>query len=406
VLDLLDALVDRSLVLVDEVVEGLRYRLLETVRTYAGEKLAVSGELAVVRRRHRDWFLQLAAQSDAAAHGPEQAAWLMRLEADLDNFRATLACCYEEADAHPDGDAAEAGLRLGHALWWLWMRRSYLAEGLQWLEGALARGSEVPVSVRAPALFRAAHLASGCGHRDQSRSFLQSARQEYEKLMALARAEGRRQDIAHAVLGLAEVVRHLDDMDAAWSYAGEARQQMVALGDRDGLIRALDVMAGAALWRGDREAGRPLLEERLAICRELGASDLLIQALGAMGHFVRDEGDYDLARSFYAESLSLRRKMSYQLAVAQSLEDFAALAGREGQAERAIRLLGAAELFCETLGARPPVAVVAEYERTRAAGCMALGEAGFAAAWAEGRALSLEEAVADALSSTRSTRCP
>ena len=89
--------------------------------------------------------------------------------------------------------------------------------------------------------------------------------------------------------------------------------------------------------------------------------------------------------------------MGHQIALAQSLEDLAVLAGREQQAERAIRLLGAGEAFCETLGARPPVAVAEEYERTVAEGRAALGETAFAAAWAEGRAMSLEQAVAYAL---------
>jgi non-specific serine/threonine protein kinase len=86
-----------------------------------------------------------------------------------------------------------------------------------------------------------------------------------------------------------------------------------------------------------------------------------------------------------------------RLSLAQSLEDLAVLAGREQQSERAIRLLGAEEAFCETLGARPPVAFVAQYERTVAEGRAVLGEAAFAAAWAAGRAMSLEQAVEDAL---------
>ena len=97
VLDLLDALVDRSLVLVDEVAEGLRYRMLETVREYAREKLAASGELAAVRNQHRDWYLQLAEQIEAEILGSgQEAALLARLEAELDNFRAALAWCFEE----------------------------------------------------------------------------------------------------------------------------------------------------------------------------------------------------------------------------------------------------------------------------------------------------------------------
>jgi hypothetical protein len=136
------------------------------------------------------------------------------------------------------------------------------------------------------------------------------------------------------------------------------------------------------------------VEERLAICRELGDSDLLIHALGAMGHLARDEGDTPRARSWYAESLALRRKMGDQFSLAMSLEDFAVLAGRERQAERAIRLLGAAEAFCETLGARPPVADATDYQRTLAEGRALLGDTRFAAVWAEGRELDLEQTLA------------
>jgi hypothetical protein len=116
-----------------------------------------------------------------------------------------------------------------------------------------------------------------------------------------------------------------------------------------------------------------------------------------MGHFLRDEGNYTGARSLYQESLLLRRELGDLFALAQSLEDLAVLAGKQGQWERAIRLLGADEAFCETLGARPPAAVPPEYERTVAEGRAALGEAAFAARWAEGRAMSLDQAIDYAL---------
>jgi hypothetical protein len=172
---------------------------------------------------------------------------------------------------------------------------------------------------------------------------------------------------------------------------------MQALGDRMGLVRALAVMAAVAEARGDREARKLLREEVLAICRELGGSEPLIHVLGGTGHLARDEGDYPRARSLYVESLVLRRKGGYSLAVAQSLEDFAVLASRERDARRAIRLLGAAAAFCETLEAQPPVADDKEYERTVSEARAALGEAAFAAAWAEGRAMTLDQAVAYAL---------
>jgi predicted ATPase len=404
VLDILDSLVDRSLVLVDEVAQGLRYRLLETVREYAREKLEASGELTATRNQHRDWFLHLATQADAAARGPEQKAHLTQLSAEIDNLRAALAWCLEAAGyprsgwRDPSGDAAEVGLRLADALYWLWIHYGYLTEGSQWLERALVSGSGAPTSPRAHAFFRAAQLARHCGERERSISLLQSARQGYEEVLTLARTVDDQPGIAAAVLALADVTHAIGSFDAAWSYGAEARQRMAELGDRIGLVSSLEVLSVAAVSRGDHRAARSLLEERLAQCRELGASDFLIHALGAMAHRVRDEGDYAQARSLYSESLGLRRELGDRFAVAQSLEDLAVLAGREQRSERAARLLGAGEAYCETLGARPPVAMAAEYERTVAEGRAALGEAVFAAAWNAGRAMSLDEAVEYAFS--------
>jgi hypothetical protein len=325
------------------------------------------------------------------------AEWLDRLERELDNFRAALAWCQTRADAHADSDAAEAGLRLAVALSSIWFRRGYLAEGQQWVEEALARASGAPPAARAVAIHQASKLAHARGRLEQSRSLLRLARGEQEKAVSLVRATADRRQIAHSCLTLAELTQEVGDVDAAWSYAVDARQQMRELEDPVGVARSLYLLTSLALDRGDRPAAGLLLEERLATCRELGDAGLLIQALGAMGHFARDEGEHARARSLYEESLVLRREVGDKVAIAQALEDFAVLAGRERQAERGVRLLGAAEAFCETLGARPPVAIAVEYERTVAVGRAALGEARFAAVWADGRALSLEQAIAYAL---------
>jgi non-specific serine/threonine protein kinase len=320
------------------------------------------------------------------------------LEAELDNFRAVLAWCQEEADANSDSDAAEAGLRLAAALVWFWFSRGYLIEGLQWLEGALARGSKLPAALRAYALHGAAGLCHTRGDRqDRWRTLLKAARREYQNVLALARREGDRLSIARALLWLAEVTAEDDDPDTAWSLCVEARPLFAELGDPIGLAGTLEWLARIAWGSGDRRAALPLLEERLALCREFGGPYPLIHALGAMGHVMRDEGDFARARSLYEESLVLRWQVGDQMALAQSLEDFAVLAGREQQAERAIRLLGAGEALCETLGARPPVTDQIEYERIVAEGRAALGEPAFTAAWAEGRALSLDRAIEYAL---------
>jgi non-specific serine/threonine protein kinase len=372
--------------------------MLETVREYAREKLAGSVEWMAVRNQHRDWHLQLAERVEAEVLGSgQEAALRVSLEAELDDFRVALAWCQEEADANPSSDAAEAGLRLATALFWFWTNRGYLTEGLQWLEGAMARGSQLPPGLRASALMRAAHLAYARGDRDRSNEFYKAARCEYEKALDLARATGDRREIARTLLSLAEAADDVRDHDATWRLCVEARPLFEELGEPAGLAEALRWLASVAMKRGDRQVARPLLEERLAICRELGESYSLIHTLGGLGHLERDEGDYTRARAHYQESLLLRQKLGHQMALAQSLEDFAVLANCERHAERAIRLLGAGEAFCETLGARPPVGIAEDYERTVAEGRAVLGKTALAAVWAEGRALSLEQAVQYAL---------
>jgi hypothetical protein len=385
--------------LAEEGPEGTRYRLLETLREYGWEQLAAFGELAAVRRRHYDWYLQLALNSDAAASEPERQACWARLEAEIDNVRAALAWCQEEAEAVPESPGAEAGLRLVGASWWLWHARGHIAEGLRWLEGALDRGCHLPTAARAIALALASHLCSALGERDRSHSFMQAARREYEALLATVRREGGPAEVARVVLSLSEVTSDLDDLEAAWQFSAEARQLFEELQEPLELAAALHCMAHVALKRQDRQSARALLDERLAICRKLDNPGLsLIHALGALGHLERDEGNYARAGELYRESLLLRRELGDLIALAQSLEDLAGLASRQQRPGRAIRLLGAAEAFCGTLGARPPVAVREEYERAVAEGRAALGEAAFAAAWTEGRSMSLEEALAYALS--------
>ncbi|MCI0474608.1 MAG: NB-ARC domain-containing protein, partial [Anaerolineales bacterium] len=134
VLDLLTSLIDKSLVVVETRGNATRYRLLETVRQYAREKLAEANESGAYSRRHRDWFLQCAEQADPNVRSREQLEWCERLELDLENFRAALTWSLEQND-HAN---AESALRLAGALWWFWMIRGYWNEARTWFERSLA----------------------------------------------------------------------------------------------------------------------------------------------------------------------------------------------------------------------------------------------------------------------------
>jgi len=158
VLELETHLVDKSLVVVEQGVGGeTRYRLLETIRQYARDRLLEAGEAGPVRDRHRDWFVAFAERAAPELGGPNQAWWLDRLEQEHDNMRAAL----EWSQAGEAG--REAALRMAGALYRFWYSRGYLTEGHQWLEGALARSSGAAAGPRARALHGAGWLAWGAG---------------------------------------------------------------------------------------------------------------------------------------------------------------------------------------------------------------------------------------------------
>ena len=151
-LDLLGRLINKSLVLVNRRKDQeIRYHLLETVRQYAQEKLAESGEAGRIRDRHMPYFLSLAIRAEPELIGAEQAAWFDRLELEHDNFRLALGWSLEGGAAR-----AEAGLRMANSLWWFWFQRGH-DEGCDWLKKTLtANPPAIEPAIRATALARLA----------------------------------------------------------------------------------------------------------------------------------------------------------------------------------------------------------------------------------------------------------
>jgi tetratricopeptide (TPR) repeat protein len=431
VLNLLTALVEKSLVQYAEpggdperpCAQG-RYRLLETVRHYGRDRLLEAGEAEAVRGHHRDWCLAYAERAQLKLPGEDESEWLDRLEAEYDNLRAALAW----SEAHGQG---EVGLRLGGALGGFWHVRGYWREGREHLAAVLALpGTEAPTAARAKALEGAGWLAHY--QRDHG-----AARALYEERLAICRALGDKSGIASSLRGLAWVVRAPGEHGAARSLFQESLAISRELGDKLGIAKSLEQLGTSAYFQGDYGAARALLEESLANYRELGRMEdtvgsltflvqvahaqgddekaralyeealplarevedksSLMHMLGALGHAARQLGDYVRARALYQESLALRQELRNTYTLAQSLEDFAGLAERQQQWERAARLLGAAEAVCADLGTALPVGFPADYWRTESGARSALGEEAFAAAWAEGRAMPLEESVRYAL---------
>ncbi len=432
VLDLLSRLVDKSLVLAGLVWEGqapdglpeARYRLLETIRQYSAEKLLASGEAAALRARHRDWYLHLAEAAEPELRGPRQAAWFDRLEIEHDNLRAAL----EWSRAEEGG--AETGLRLAGVLSRLWYVRGHLGEGRDWLHALLAQSPQSSPAVRAKALHAAGSLARDQGDYARAAAL-------YEEAMALRRALGDRQGAATSLQQRGAVAFDQGDYEQAQALLAQSLRVFRDMGYKRGMAISLNYQGTVALYQADYGPATALLAESLALSREVGEkwgaalslnnlghvalsqgdyrraavlfreSQALYRetgdkrgialSLGSLGEAAQCEGDHAQALALYKESLALYRGVGDKRGIATCLEGLAAVSQAGGLPDRAARLFGAAETLREAIGSPLPPAVCTDYDRDVASARAALEAEAFARAWAEGRAMALEQAVEYAL---------
>jgi predicted ATPase/DNA-binding CsgD family transcriptional regulator len=425
VLDLLAQLASKSLVGVEERGGAARYSMLETIRQYAREKLADSGEADRVQDAHLDFFLKFAEAIEPELHRADQLLWLKRLEAEHDNFRRALRW----ADR---AESAEANLRLAGALGEFWRNHSHLTEGRGWLERALARAKPgSPTRARAKALFAAGHLAFFQGDYAPGRVWLQESMvlsRELGDKAALASSskmwgmvvlfQGDPAAACAAEADSAAISRELHDTwgiatslfclglakyaQGDYAAAQSAFEENLALlgetGDRWEISYSLTGLGRLALQRGDFVVARARFESALALRLEINDKWLIAHSLNYLGALARREGDQLRAAALYRESLSLFQETGSRHGLALCLAALGGVAGDEGQPARAARLLGAAAGSLERLSAGMVLGDPAGYEQDRAALRAALGEAAFAAAWDVGQAMTLDQAMAFALS--------
>jgi predicted ATPase/class 3 adenylate cyclase len=379
VLDLLSQLADKSLVMVQEQGSEVRYRLLETIRQYGAEKLGGSAEALVVRGRHRDWFLALAERAEPELEGPDQREWLDQLEVEHDNLRSALGWSLESK-------SVETELRLAGALWRFWMVRGHLLEGRKWLEGALERSRNASATLRAKAF-------TGAGSIAWSQADYEGATRLHGESLALYQALGDKRGIAFSLNNLAAQALDQGDCRRASPLLQESLALYRKLMDKRGIARILHNLAVVAYYEADYGAAQTLLEESMVIQRELRNKREIAVLLYNLGEVAQFQADFERASVLQKEGLALSWELGDLRNMVECLEGLAGVAGAQEQPERAARLLGAAEALRELLGARLPAAERAQYERRRAVARAGLGEEAFAAAWAQGRAMTLEQAV-------------
>ena len=428
VLDLLTALADKSLVVAEEQ-EGegegaTRYRLLETVRQYGLEKLggssAAAAEADATRGRHLAFFLGLA---EGAQKRLPQGRFAAEMGAERDNLRAALAYALEATEG------TQAALRLGYALLGFWVTTGELSDGRAWLERALERDGGSQSRERMAALYGAAFLAFFQSDNARAEALgtecLSLARHlagrveddwQVEPLKLLgyvvsdpARAQGfleqvvsltrtRNDDgaLSTALADLGMCLLGRDDLAAARRAFEEAAAVAQRSGEEFPIAYVRDKMVYLVRSEGDVAAAAALFEESLARNRAQGSWRGVAYALRELGMLRLLQGDAETARARFAEAMPLFASIGDAGGLIRCLEGFGPLAAARGQAARVARLFGAAERQRERHGQPLPVIDRADYGAVPALR-ESLGEAAFGAAWAEGAAMSLEQATAYAL---------
>ena len=388
-LDLVGSLVEKSLVVPAETPAGeMRYQMLETVREYALESLAATGEAPALRRWHRDWFLELAEQAAPALFGPEQTGWLDRLEADYDNLRAALRWCLHQPDP-------ESGLRLGAALWRFWEGRNHLTEGRGWLDQLLSLdGASVEPILLGRAQLAAGRMAFLQGDFEAAVAFL-------EPCLARGRELGDPDLVAYALTYFGHIARDGGDLAGARACYDEALVLWRELDDSRGIAIGLFAFGRLALIEADLDRGWVLLEQSLRGYRAAGDLTDLARVLLALGSTACDLGRLDQARAHFVEGLRIAVGLRDRGRVAANLQGCAVLAAAQSQSERAVLLTTIASTITETtgtlLGFDEQRRLDARIEPVR----RALGAARCAALAVRARAMSIDQAVAYALECDR-----
>ncbi len=427
VLDPLHRLIDTSLVVVDAEDDGsVRYRMLESVREYAAEKLAEAAEVEALRVGHRDWYLRLAEEAEPEMIGPDQAEWVTRLEAEHDNLRAALRLTVDEA-----GDR-EPALRFCYALGRFWSIHAHLTEGQMWIERVLAAAPDRAHPLRPRVLLWVGQLAKLQGHLDRARVWL-------DESLALATALGDERGVGAALKELSNVEFNARIFDRAKSYADEALRCFQKLGDRRGVCLALTSLGVLACEHDDYDAAVGWFEQALAVSREIGDMRTTGSTLANLGRIYAVRGepargremvteamaivtelgdktafgflylglglaavhsdDYDAAIRHYADSIEAYQEFGGGSEIAEVIECVAYVAVRQERFERAVRLIGAADAIRSTSDIPIFDLDRVDLDAYLDAARRSLGPEAVSHAFDEGRAMSFEETIAYAVGS-------
>ena len=383
VLDGLASLVDQSLVRQVETSGEPRFTMLQTIREYAVERLAESGEQPEIARRHAVAFLALAEEAAPNLTGPDGRRWLDSIGREQDNLRAAVNWAITAG-------AAETAVRLGSAMWRFWQMRGFLREGAERMDAVLA----MPALHERSALRRTA-LDAAAGVRYWMAD-LDAARALYEEALVIAREDGDPAGIAEALYNLSFVYSvDKKDVSKALVLTQEALAIYRALDDRPWLARALWALGNAHYFKGELEEAHGPLRESVVVFREVGDRFGLGWGLHTLGLTELRLGHVEAARRGWTEMLQIFSAADDVSGIGTGLSNFRTIALLDGDLVRAQRLAGASSAVVRRTGSN--ITDVIEWSEGRTEADLALDGATARQAWAEGQAMTIPEAVAYAL---------
>ena len=428
ILDLLSSLVSKSLIIA-ETLQGseARYRLLETIRQYAQEKLRASGDWISAHEYYLACFLRLTEEVAPKLREQYQQLWFDWLETENDNIRAALAWALEQ-------QRIEVGMRIGTALYPFWQTRAYVREGYTWYERFLHQTDDsVPLAVHVNALTWSSVMASFLGDAvaatargQEAVALCEAAGEEGKPLLAVAligvasgaTAAGDYQTAYTIGERLVELYRELDDpvslgtgimmqggmavLLGKYNMARLLLEESLALarafGDKYRIALTLNYMGDLA--RSERQVvqAQSTYEESLSILRELGATKELPATLHNLAYACLYQGDIERAHALFYESLEAQRAQANHAGILEGLRGYAALASATGLAAESVRLYAAAVANGRGVDSASLWTLEKlEYEHYIGLARARLSDAEFEAEQAKGRLLSMEQAIVHAL---------
>jgi predicted ATPase len=424
----LTQLINKSLVTTQEEHGKGRYRMLETVRQYAQEKLLASGAAETYYDAHLNYFLKLAEEAEPHLKGAEQVQWINRLEAELDNLRLALDRAMSIATNQ------EAALKLSSALWRFWQRsmrasegRTYLArllnqtptgsagESIAYARALTAAGalayfqsdyeSAQAFRQRALDLFRTlgdtngvADSLHGLGNIVLSQGNYESARSLYEESLAIRQTLGQREPLSGTLGNLGLIAYSVGDYLIAYSLIMESYTIFQEFGNTAGMAFTLNLLGNTARRQGDVQAARRYHEESIACCQQAGDQWGLANALNGLAEVALAEGDLSSAYSLCQEALHLHRESGAKEGIVYCLESMATIALIRKHSNRSVKLFSAAAALRNTIGLPLPPIDLIHYERNMAALHDQLDDIAFRRAWKEGMMMSLDQVIGYAFS--------